>query len=202
MLLLISSNIMYALENTSSSVLQPQQFEGLYVSKTTIYIAKNSEITINSDVILENTNIKGKGSFVMKSENPKTISSSYSTIANMTIENPTVTKLKGELKITERLTIKRGEFDVSEGILLFNPENIELEFGGSLFHGKESKFIKGDMESLSLKITISNCALAISNNIKLINSPFLKSESAFKEKFYENIFMRNSVQPPDLLKVI
>lgn len=197
-MLIISSNIIYAFENTQITPSeQPQQFEGLYISQATIYISKNSEITINSDVIIKNSSIKGNGDFIMKSESPKNISSKHSTIARIIIDNPTVVKLKGELAINERLTIKKGIFDISEGILTIDSDKIELELGGSLFQGKEAKFASSDMESISLKPTIYNEAITVSNKISQIKLSTSTSRDSLKEIFFENVFMRNAIKPPN-----
>lgn len=198
MMLLISSNIVNAFENTSLvPEAHPQQVKGFYISQSTIYISKNSVLMVNSDLIIENSSIEGKGDLVMKSENPKNITSKNSTISKIIIDNPTVVKLKGELEISEKLIIKKGTFDVSESLLTIDSDNIKLESGGTLFKGKDIKFVSSDIESLSLKPTISNSVISISNNVAIIKYSTIKNPIVFEEELLENIFMQNTIQPPD-----
>lgn len=200
-LLLTSIGQLHAINNDSlSKQIQAKSIKNveLYVSNTIIYISNKSTVSISGDLTFKNSAVLGSGKLVLKSNHKQNIHSTSSVINNLEIDNPTSVALFGDLAIIENLTIKKGIFDISEGILIINPENLHLSEGGSLFKGKQPEFSTAYPIS-----TITTQSLLLQGNFTahLKISPFgdffyKKVTSSFKEIMYHNSTIISFFQPP------
>jgi len=201
LLLLTSIGQLHATSNDSlSKQIQAKSIKNgeLYVSNTIIYISNKSTVSISGDLTLQNSAVLGNGKVLLKSDQQQNIHSASSSISNLEIDNPTSVILFGDLAITENLTIKKGIFDISEGILIINPENLYLLEGGSLFKGKQFEF----STAYPISPIISQSLLLQGNFTANLNAAsfgdffYKKASSSFKEMRYRNTTIIPFFQPP------
>lgn len=170
----------------------------LYVSNTTIYISKASTVTLSGNLILENSMVFGNGRVLLKSNEKQIIHSTLSAISNLEIDNPNSVALIGNLAILENLTIKKGIFDISEGTLILNPENLHLLEGASLFKGKQLEWSTGyPLSSLrsQSQILTGNFADALTT-VCSWNFFYKKAPFSFEEMRYRNTTIIPFFKPP------
>jgi len=175
----------------------PAKNSVLFASNTILYISNNAIIGITGDLTLENSMVLGHGKLVMKSNQNQTLQSKTSIISNLEIDNPNSVILLGDLAILENLTIKKGIFDISQGLLIINPENITLLDGGSLFKGNQAEVSTSYPESL-----LSN-SMSLQMNFTpeyyltgYFDALYKNISFTFREILYNDGLLSKAFQPP------
>ena len=198
-LLVISGKHCYGIEiDLTENTPQQDPPTGLYVSNTLIYISDKSSITLNQDLILDKAVIAGQGNLVMKSDNPQVIKSKKGRIDKLIIDNPTETRLDGDLEIKQSLTIKTGKFNISKGKLIIDPDAILLLNGASIFKGIDAEFKKSDSaESLSTQYTLMSGAIAAEDwETPIVLNNYIQ-KIGYEAMFYASIIQKTDSIPPE-----
>lgn len=192
---------MYGIEQ-DSAIYQQEPPPDLYVSNTLIYITPNSLIALKGDLVLEKGKILGRGTLLLKNDTPQEITCHQGYIENLSIDNPTKITLDGNLKIGDMLVVKSGIFDISEGKLVINPNNIELLLGGSILKNKSPQFEKGTTTPFlpSNSIVFANIA-AYSSESRILRNRTESRRTFFTEKMFGTAALKKSVKPPDTVIV-
>lgn len=201
-MLLLSNGCLRAAETDSLFQQLPQVLtssNNLYIGNTNVYITKNTDLIVTGDLILNNADIAGQGSVILKSNQKQALKSTNSTISNLEIQNPLRVTLTGDLTITQSLVIDMGIFDISKANLQINPNHIFLTHNGSLYTGNEAQF---KMATETAPIPQADSLTANNNtatqNTKVIIGYSKKARLFFQEQHYSNATQNLLLQPPRL----
>jgi len=100
-----------------------------------INISSGAMFTTFNDLFLQNAEVSGSGELRLKANHPQKIHAFRSTIACLTLDNPTQVSLTGDLKIENKLSVKNGVFDVRQGKLKLKEDaKVELMNGATILH--------------------------------------------------------------------
>lgn len=93
-------------------------------------------LLVAGDLVLDHASVVGEGVLVLKSQQPKRLISTNSTLTNLAIDNPAQVTLEGDLQVTQHLTVREGTFATDNGSLMLAPAcQTQLLAGGQLKTG-------------------------------------------------------------------
>src|SRR5699024_733797 len=88
------------------------------------------------------SNIGGEGTVVLKGSEVQSISVNGNTISNLVLDNEAGASVNGSLQLSDSLQLKKGIFNINDGILTFSERAVALGAAGSFVNTNTSGYIR------------------------------------------------------------
>lgn len=106
---------------------------GLYVHGPGLYLHDGAQLSVQGDVHLQDAAIKGSGKVLLCGTSPQSVHAFQSEVGQLSVDNPTMVALYGELRVSTMLSVQRGVLDVRAGrLILEKDEGLECTPGAKL----------------------------------------------------------------------